>query len=214
MTRITKALNYTLILVAWGGLFYVAQSDLFTSRYHGLPILFVMVALASAFFPVPINVLVLLAGQSAHAGAVVATAACATVPSYLLEYFIYQLIIRRGQVLDIKNLKIAPRLFAGFMKYPFVTLAITSFLPMPSEPLRFYAISMGYNKLRFALAGMLGRALRFALLVGASALMGTPTWLIVTVMLLPVIFGLVGYFYKRAKTRNEPSVTEEYPTIA
>ncbi len=203
MTRKTKALNLALIIIAWGCLFYMAQSDIFTTRYYGLPILFLLVALASAFFPVPINVLVLLAGQSADARAVVAAAACATFPSYLLEYLIYQFIIRRGQVLDIKNLKIAPKLFAGFIKYPFATLAVTSFLPMPSEPIRFYAISTRYNKFRFAFAGMLGRAFRFAMLVGVGVLMGTPTWLIVAVMLLPVVLGVAGYFYKRAQTRKE-----------
>ncbi|MEK7726820.1 MAG: hypothetical protein AAB354_00335, partial [candidate division KSB1 bacterium] len=154
--------------------------------------------LACSFFPVPINVLVLLAAQSAEALAVVAVATCATFPSYLLEYQIYQFIVRRGSELDIKNLKLAPKLFDGFMKYPFATLAVTSFLPMPSEPIRLYAISTNYPRWHFALAGMTGRAPRFVLLVWLGRLVGTPAWLFIAVMLMPPLLGGAGYLYKRA----------------
>jgi membrane protein YqaA with SNARE-associated domain len=203
MPRSGQVLNVLLIVFAWGILFYLAQADVFTARYYGLPALFVLVASASCFFPVPVNVLVLLAAESAKPGAVVAVAACATFPSYLLEYEIYRFIIRRGSALDIKQLKIAPKLFEGFMKYPFAVLAITSFLPMPSEPIRLYAISTRHNRVRFALAGTIGRALRFGILVWIGALVGTPPWLFVAVIVLPVLFAGAGYLYKRAVVSNE-----------
>lgn len=202
MSRIAKVLRVLPIVFAWGILFYLAQADVLTAQYYGLPVLFVLVMLACSFFPVPINVLVLLAVQSADAFAVVVVATCATFPSYLLEYQIYRLIVRHGTALDIKNLKLAPKLFDGFMKYPFATLAVTSFLPMPSEPIRLYAISTSYQRWRFALAGMIGRAFRFVLLVWVGKLVGTPTWLFIAVMLLPVLLGGVSYLYKRVKARH------------
>ncbi len=208
MTRMRNALNVALVIIAWGGLFLLARSDIFTARFYGLPVLFLVVALESAFFPVPLNVLVLLASQSADARAVVAIAACATFPSYLLEYLIYRLIIRHSRVLDIKNLKVASKLFAGFVKHPFATLAVSSFLPIPSEPIRFYAISICYDKFRFALAGMLGRAPRYAILAWVGALMGTPNWLLVAVLLLPALLGLAGYAYKRAHMHKATKLAE------
>ena len=209
MTRLDKALRVLPLVFAWAALLYLAQADVFTARYYGLPVLFVPVMLACTFFPVPINVLVLLAAQSANAAAVVAVATCATFPSYLLEYYIYRFIVRRGSELDIKNLKVAPKLFDGFMKYPFATLALTSFLPMPSEPIRLYAISINYDRIRFAFAGMIGRALRFVMLVWVGALLGTPTWLFVAVMLLPVLLGGIGYLYKRVRARKPGARAEE-----
>ncbi len=209
MPRPAQVLNIMLIVLAWGTLFYLAQSDVLTARYYGLPVLFVLVALASCFFPVPINVLVLLAAQSAEPRAVVAVATCATFPSYLLEYHIYQFILKRGSALDIKKLKLAPKLFDGFMKYPFATLAITSFLPMPSEPIRLYAISTRHNRVHFALAGMAGRALRFIILVWVGALVGTPAWLFIAVMLLPVLLGGAGYLYKRAVAQKAMRLQSE-----
>lgn len=202
MSRLDKALRVLPIILAWGVLLYLAQADVLTARYYGLPVLFVLVMLACTFFPVPINVLVLLAVQSANAAAVVAVAACATFPSYLLEYHLYRFIVRRGSELDIKTLKLAPKLFDGFMKYPFAALALTSFLPMPSEPIRLYAISTGYDRVRFALAGMFGRALRFVMLVWVGALLGTPAWLFVAVMLLPALLGGAGYLYQRVIARK------------
>lgn len=209
MARRSKFLNITLIVAAWGSLLLLAQADVFTAQYYGLPVLFMLVALACSFFPVPVNVLVLLAGQSADPRLVVAVATCATFPSYVLEYFIYTFIIRRGDTLDIKNLKIAPKLFDGFMKYPFTTLAVTSFLPMPSEPIRLYAISTRYDKFRFALAGMVGRAFRFVLLVWIGAMVGTPMWLYVAVMVVPLLFVFAGYVYKRLRTRRELQLAQE-----
>lgn len=199
MTRLAKFSRVFPIVCAWGILFYLAQADVLTAQYYGLPVLFVLVMLACSFFPVPINVLVLLAVQSTEALTVVIVATCATFPSYLLEYQIYRFIVRHGAELDIKNLKVAPKLFAGFMKFPFATLAVTSFLPMPSEPIRLYAISTSYNRWLFALAGMIGRAFRFILLVWVGTVVGTPTWLFVAVILVPVVLGGVGYLYKRMR---------------
>lgn len=199
MTRLAKFSRVFPIVCAWGILFYLAQADVLTAQYYGLPVLFVLVMLACSFFPVPINVLVLLAVQSTEALTVVIVATCATFPSYLLEYQIYRVIVRHGAELDIKNLKVAPKLFAGFMKFPFATLAVTSFLPMPSEPIRLYAISTSYNRWLFALAGMIGRAFRFILLVWVGTVVGTPTWLFVAVILVPVVLGGVGYLYKRMR---------------
>ncbi len=202
MSRLAKIFRVLPIVCAWGILFYLAQADVLTAQYYGLPVLFVLVLLACSFFPVPINVLVLLAVQATDPLAVVIVATCATFPSYLLEYQIYRLIVRHGTGLDIKNLKIAPKLFDGFMKFPFATLAVTSFLPMPSEPIRLYAISTSYNRWRFALAGMIGRAFRFILLVWVGTLVGTPTWLFIAVMLVPVLLGGIGYLYKRMRGRE------------
>lgn len=196
----TQILRAAPVIMAWGLLILLARAGVFTERFYGLPILFALVSVATAFFPVPVNVLILLASQSTSGVAVVAVAAAATFFAFLLEYFIYDLIVRRGKMLDVKNVKLIARLFAGFAKYPFSIVAIAAFLPISSEPLRLYAIAVKYNKYHFALAGVLGRAFRFAALVWVGALLGTPDWLLVLVMLLPGALLLIAYGLRKIKT--------------
>lgn len=195
-----KILRAAPVMIAWGILILIARAGVFTEKFYGLPVLFALVSVACAFFPVPVNVLVLLASQSTDGLSVIAVATAATFFAFLLEYAIYDLIVRRGKMLDVKNVKLIAKLFAGFAKYPFSIVAISAFLPISSEPLRLYAISVKYNKYHFALAGMLGRAFRFAALVWVGALLGTPDWLLVLVMLLPGALLLIAYGLRKVKT--------------
>ncbi|MDZ7268982.1 MAG: hypothetical protein ONB48_14715 [candidate division KSB1 bacterium] len=187
------------VIIAWGLLIVLARAGVFTERFYGLPILFVLVSVATAFFPVPVNVLILLAGQATSGVAVVTIAAAATFFAFLLEYFIYDFIVQRGRMLDVKNVKLIARLFTGFRKHPFPIIALAAFLPISSEPLRLYAISVKYNKYHFALAGVLGRGFRFAALLWIGALLGTPDWLLVLVMLLPGVLLLIVYGLRKIR---------------
>lgn len=195
-----KILRAAPVIIAWGVLILIARAGVFTEQFYGLPVLFVLISVACAFFPVPVNVLVLLASQSTDGLSVIAVATAATFFAFLLEYAIYDLIVRRGKMLDVKDIKLVSKLFGGFDKYPFSIIAFASFLPISSEPLRLYAISSKYNKYHFALAGLVGRAFRFASLVWIGALFGTPDWLIVLVVLLPGALLLLLYGMRKLKT--------------
>ena len=181
-----KVARTGLVIAIWVGLFFLAKSHFFVARYYSLTSLFLMVGSATAFFPLPTNVLVLLASQSINPFVAALVGGMATPVAFLLEYQIYTWIIKRGKVLDIGRIKIFPRLFESFGKAPFWILAIASFLPIPAEPLRLYAISERYKRWKFALAGFAGRLPRYLLISGIGARFGAPAWLIVAIVLLPV----------------------------
>lgn len=190
-------LKTAVILIAWGGFIAVARSGLFQEHSYSLPMLFLLVSVGCAFFPLPTNVLVLVASQDSGPGVSAAVAILATPIAFALEHFIYTLIIRRGKVLDVGKLKLFPKLFAAFARRPFSALVLAAFLPVPTEPIRLYAISAGYRRWPYVLAGGIGRIPRYVLVAWLGKLFGAPAWLVAATLLLPLVLTAANYLARK-----------------
>jgi len=186
-----KIFRTGLVITVWAGLVFIANSGTFEERLAGLPGLFVMGSVACAFFPLPTNVLVLLASQSTSPAAAASVAALATPIAFTLEYQIYSLIIHHGRVLNVRKVEFFTKLLSSFTRRPFSTLTLAAFLPIPAEPLRLYAIASNYSLWRYALAGMAGRVPRYLLIAWIGQQFGAPTWLVIVIVLLPLVIVLI-----------------------
>ncbi len=159
-----------------------------TTQLFGLAGLFALISFSTAFFPLPANLLVLGAVKSNAPLPVSLVAGAGTVVAYLLEYVFFTLLFRFQKVASFKTTWLYRTAAPLFDRYKFFILAFASFLPIPSEPLRIYAITSRYSRTGYALAGLVGRIPRYFLLGYFGKDYVNSIWFIVGVILFPAVF--------------------------
>lgn len=159
-----------------------------TTQLFGLTGLFVLISFSTAFFPLPANLLVLGAVNNNDPLAVSLVAGAGTIVAYLLEYVFFTLLFKFQKVASFKNTWLYQTAAPLFDRYKFFILAFASFLPIPSEPLRIYAITSRYSRTGYALAGLVGRIPRYFLLGYFGKDYVNSIWFIVGVILFPAVF--------------------------
>lgn len=184
-----------------------------TNQAFGLTSYFLLMCSATAFFPLPSNILALGATASASPLVVAIVGGLATIVAYLLEYLVFSLLFRHKKIATFKNSWLFKNIAPLFNKNKFFILAFFSFLPIPSEPLRIYAITSQYSRVNYLLAGFIGRTPRYFLLAyyGGGYVKSIP--FLVTVMIFPVVLlfllraivGFVGLI--KAKYSSEAPVS-------
>lgn len=158
-----------------------------TTQLFGLTGLFVLISFSTAFFPLPANLLVLGAVKSNDAVSVSLVAGAGTVVAYLLEYLFFTFLFKFQKVANFKNTWLYQTAAPLFDRHKFFILAFASFLPIPSEPLRIYAITSHYSRAGYALAGVVGRIPRYFLLGHFGREYVNSIWFIVGVIVFPVV---------------------------
>jgi membrane protein YqaA with SNARE-associated domain len=158
-----------------------------TTQLFGLTGLFVLISLSTAFFPLPANLLVLGAVKNNDALSVSLVAGAGTIVAYLLEYLFFTLLFKLKKVADFKNSWLYQTTAPLFDRYKFFILAFASFLPIPSEPLRIYAITSNYSRVGYVAAGVIGRIPRYFLLGYFGKEYVNSIWFIVGVIIFPVV---------------------------
>jgi len=189
-----KSIGKTLFaLVMFAGYWYWINQKLITdsTQAFGLTGLFLLICAATAYFPLPANLLVLGAVKDFDPLLVAFIAAVATLFAYLSEYFVFTLLFKLNRVAEFKNSWLYQKVAPLFERQQFLILTFASFLPIPSEPLRIYAITRKYSKALFMLSGFFGRFPRYFLLGYYGKDYVTSIWFIVAVVLFPAVFLLV-----------------------
>lgn len=146
---------------------------------------FVLMSTATAYFPLPANLIVLGAVKNHDPLLISLVAGFATLIAYLSEYLIFTLLFKFNRVADFKNTWLYQRAAPLLDKNRFFILSFASFLPIPSEPLRIYAVTQRYSKVLFMLAGFLGRIPRYYLLGYYGKDYVNSIWFILAVFLFP-----------------------------
>jgi membrane protein YqaA with SNARE-associated domain len=180
--------------ILFGSYWYFVNQKLVsesTSQLFGLTGLFVLISFSTAFFPLPANLLVLGAVKNNDPLAVSLVAGAGTLVAYLLEYIFFTLLFRFQKVASFKNTWLYQTAAPLFDQYKFFILTFASFLPIPSEPLRIYAITSRYSRAGYAFAGLVGRIPRYFLLGYFGKDYVNSIWFIVGVILFPAVFLLI-----------------------
>lgn len=162
-----------------------------SSEVFGLVGFFLLMCTATAYFPLPANLLVLGAVKSFDPWLVAFIAGLATMVAYISEYIVFTLLFRFKKIANVKNSWLYKKVAPLFDKQRFFLLSFVSFLPIPSEPIRIYAITRKYPKVHFVSAGFIGRIPRYFLLGYFGRAYVDSFWFIVGVLVFPVIFLLV-----------------------
>ncbi|MFQ5637879.1 MAG: hypothetical protein ACE5IR_07760 [bacterium] len=162
-----------------------------SSQVFGLGGFFLLICVATAFFPLPANLLVLGAVQANEPWLVAMIAGFGTVVAYFSEHLFFTFLFKFNKVASFKNTWFYKQVGPLFDKSNFFILAFASFLPLPSEPLRIYAISRKYHKFLYMLSGFVGRFPRYFLLGYYGRGYVNSVWFLGSVFLFPVMLLLV-----------------------
>ena len=177
-------------LAMFGLYWYWINQKLITgsNQTFGLMGFFLLICTATAYFPLPANLLVLGAVKDFDPLLVGFLGGVASLVAYLSEYLVFTLLFKSNRVANFKNTWIYKKVAPLFDKQKFFILAFASFLPIPSEPLRIYAITRKYPKILYMLSGFVGRFPRYFLLGYYGKDYVNSIWFIVAVVIFPVVF--------------------------
>jgi uncharacterized membrane protein YdjX (TVP38/TMEM64 family) len=198
----------TLFAVYW---FWVNQKILSGGNHvFGIGSYFALMSAATAFFPLPSNLIALGAAKIYTPLVVGVVGGLATIVAYGLEYVFFTYLFRIKKIADVKNSWLYRKAGPLFDRQRFFILSFVSFLPIPSEALRIYAITNRYSKVLYPLAGFLGRTPRYFLLVYFGKEYATSLWFILSVLLFPAVFLLVvksvdTFFEKLKREKPQPA---------
>ncbi|MFQ5825007.1 MAG: VTT domain-containing protein [bacterium] len=183
----------TAVGLLFGIYWYWINQKLISETRHvfGLLGYFLLTCTATAYFPLPANLLVLGAVKSFDPLLIAVIGGFATLVAYFSEYIFFTVLFKFDKVANFKNTWFYQKVAPLFDKYKFFILSFASFLPIPSEPLRIYAITRKYPKFNYMSAGLIGRIPRYFLLGYYGKDYVNSIWFIMGVAVFPVVFLLI-----------------------
>ncbi len=149
-------------------------------------------SLCNSFIPLPTAWIVLLAASPdfvllrlawLHAGLVSGLAALATVVANLTEYHLMVYLLGWGLGRRARRAAAYTWAVRHFDRAPFQLLTLVAFVPIPVDAVRWLAILRGYCRVRFGLAYLLGRGVRYLFLTAGCLWLGLQAREIVLVQL-------------------------------
>ena len=158
------------------------------NQTFGLTGFFLLMSTATAYFPIPANLLVLGAVKNTDPLLVAIVGGGATLVAYLSEYIFFTVLFKFNRVASFKDTWIYEKLGPLFDNQKFAILTFASFLPIPSEALRIYAITRKYSRVGYMLAGFIGRVPRYYLLGYYGKDYVNSVWFLAAVFLFPAVF--------------------------
>jgi membrane protein YqaA with SNARE-associated domain len=197
MINSRKTAGTALKVLAAGILFviywYWINQQLITDsgEVFGLTGFFLLMSTATAYFPLPANLLVLGAVKNFDPLLVSLLGGLATVVAYISEYIFFTFLFRFKKIANFRESWLYKKIEPIFDNHRFFILSFASFLPIPSEPIRIYAITRKYSKSLFLAAGFLGRVPRYFLLGYFGRAYVNSIWFIIGVLLFPAFFLLL-----------------------
>lgn len=158
-----------------------------SEQTFGLVGYFFLMCIATAQFPLPANLMVLGAVKASSPLIVAVVGGFATLIAYSLEYLTFTYLFKLKKIANFKDSWLYKKITPMFNKHKFLVLAFTSFLPIPSEPLRIYAITQKYSIFLFILAGFFGRIPRYYLLSYYGQDYVNSLWFLIGIFVFPGI---------------------------
>jgi membrane protein YqaA with SNARE-associated domain len=134
---------------------------------------------------------------------IAATAATAgTIVAGWLDHRVFVPVLNYSKLISYKRSRFYKKAAAIFMKYPFATLVVTGFTPIPFWPFKFLCFSIHYPLKRYLSALSIGRFPRYVLLAWVGARFKVPAWiLIATVIVIFSVYAIRGIPWLRQQIR-------------
>jgi MoaA/NifB/PqqE/SkfB family radical SAM enzyme/uncharacterized membrane protein YdjX (TVP38/TMEM64 family) len=159
---------------------------------------------------VPISFELLIVEAAKYDSAVAVTAVATAVYMYMeyLNWHLYRWILSFDRLAALKERRWAKRSIHAFSRFPFLTVVLFAFTPLPFWAVRAVAVLGNYNISRFMLATMVGRAPRFYIYAWAGSLLQVPTVLLV----LAFVVAAVGISMTRSR-RGKNAQNDEASSV-
>jgi uncharacterized membrane protein YdjX (TVP38/TMEM64 family) len=146
---------------------------------------------ATAYFPLPANILVLGAVKTFDPLTVAVVGGIATVIALFCEYLFFSTLLKFKRIQGVRDSWLYRQMKPLFQRKQFLILTLTNFVPIPAEVLRIYAISERYSKWKFALSGLIGRIPRYFLLAYYGKSYVNSLGFLVAVFVFPIVLLLM-----------------------
>ncbi len=121
-----------------------------------------------------------------------------------LDHRVFVPLLNYSKATSYKRNRIYRKAIGLFMRYPFATIVVTGFTPIPFWPFKFLTLSIRYPLHRYLAALALARYPRYVLLGWLGATVGIPNWvLMATVIVVFSAYGVRGIPALRAHLRAQ-----------
>lgn len=153
-----------------------------------------------AFYSIPANTAISMFphepvlvyfGKFANLWLAAAAATAGTVVAGYMDHTVFVPVLNYKSLAGYKTKRWYRRTIELFMKYPFATLVVTGFTPIPFFPFKFLSFSIHYPLWKYLSALVVARYPRYYLLALLGATFDIPTWVLVVLFLLLINMYLV-----------------------
>ena len=181
---------------------------------QSLELLFLLVYMtfACTFFPLPTPQIILDYGGRFDPILIAIVGAIGTCMAGLIDYTVITYVFEYKKFTTLKQTKTYKYCAWLYNKVAFISLVIAGFTPIPFEPFRFLAAATQYNRGRYVLAILIGRAPRYYLLAKLQRMFHIPRSILIGSVLLILIVGLIRAFWSRSvrKRTSQEHASEEH----
>ena len=117
-------------------------------------------------------------------------ASAGTLVAGVMDYLVFVPVLNHEGIKGYKEKRLYRKMIGWFMKWPFWTLVIAGFTPVPFFPFKFLCFSISYPMWKFMSAVLVARFPRYLLYAFIGATIPIPNWVLIASVL--VIFALYG----------------------
>jgi membrane protein YqaA with SNARE-associated domain len=117
-------------------------------------------------------------------------ASLGTLVAGVMDHTVFVQVLNHENIKAYKDKKFYRKVMNYFLKWPFLTLVLTGFTPIPFFPFKFLAFSVGYPMWKYVTALLVARFPRYYLYALLGATIPIPNW--VLILSVVIIFGLYG----------------------
>lgn len=179
-------LSAVMVLIGIVTFILMSLGDRFAEGY--LYLFFYSIPANTAISVFPHEPVLIWYGKFANLWVSAAAATGGTLVAGFLDHRVFVPVLNYRKITSYKQNRFYKKATALFMKYPFATILVTGFTPIPFFPFKFLCFSIHYPLDRYLLALSVARFPRYFLLAWVGAAFGIPTWILI--LSVVVIFGL------------------------
>lgn len=111
-----------------------------------------------------------------------------TIIAGFLDHRVFVPVLNHEKIIGYKGNRLYRSAARRFSRYPFATLAMTAFAPMPFFPFKFLSFSASYPLMKYLAALTLGRFPKYVLIAWAGSVISVPTPLLLGALVAGLTF--------------------------
>lgn len=188
------------------GSFLIYYFKLLPGNYNELLFFFLVFSVSCNFIPFPTYLLVIYISHDFSPYFITMLGSIGATIAGLMEYNFFSILLRFDKIARIRNNGHYKKYASYFAKFPFLSILVASFLPLPFDFIRIMAITQKYSKWRFASATFLGRIPRIFIIayLGKQIPFAKPlVWIAFGGIVLFEIIRRAIFYFKRQPVSNQ-----------
>jgi membrane protein YqaA with SNARE-associated domain len=163
---------------------YLILQDFRSESYIYLAFYSIPANAAISFFPH--EPVLIYFGKFANLWLAAAAATVGTVVAGVMDHTVFVPVLNHRTVVAYKDKKLYRRTIDYFLRYPFATLVVAGFTPIPFFPFKFLSFSIHYPLKKYLAALVVARYPRYFLLAWLGAVTDIPNWLLFAAFLVVI----------------------------